>query len=141
MSTNSKTPRTKKYLYSSDGMLDIPDEIAVLAFCQQLELELNAANERIAELTHNQRIQDSITAQVMERAEKAEAEAEVFKSLYLNEQGRCEALREDAERYRHCLKHGFPICGPQWLCYGDNGAFAGDTASEVIDAARGKNES
>ena len=43
------------------------------------EADLVAANARIAELeelvsemTHNQRMQDSITAQVMERAEKAE---------------------------------------------------------------------
>ena len=80
---------------------------------------MNAAQEEINRLTQNQRMQDSITAQVMERAEKAEAqlahrngeivmaglkvaeleaENEVFKSLYLNEQGRSESLRVDAER-------------------------------------------
>ena len=79
---------------------------------------MNAAQEEINRLTQNQRMQDSITAQVMERAEKAEAqlahrngeivmaglkvaeleaENEVFKSLYLNEQGRCDMLRVDAE--------------------------------------------
>ena len=47
------------------------------------------AEGRVTELTHNQRIQDSATAAVMERAERAEAEAK--------------ALRKDAERYR-------------WLC-------------------------
>jgi hypothetical protein len=61
-------------------------------------LEIDRLKTVIGEMTINQRIQDSITAQVMERAEKAEAEAEVFKSLYLNEQGRCEALRVDVAR-------------------------------------------
>lgn len=40
----------------------------------ELEREVAALRERNAELVHNQRIQDSATAAVMERAEKAEAQ-------------------------------------------------------------------
>ena len=48
--------------------------------------EAQRLQERVNELNHNQRIQDSATAAVMDRAERAEAE--------------CAAARKDAERYR-----------------------------------------
>jgi len=115
--------------------------------CENLRLKLdseNALQEEINRLTHNQRMQDSITAQVMERAEKAEAEAEVFKSLYLNEQGRCEALRVDAERYRWLRKQGKPTSPESiWFARGVFG-FGGislwclDRLDEAIDEAMKK---
>ena len=88
MSTDSKTPRTdeifkclaKAMLYETGY-----EHFAILlkvarSGIEDLETDVSVANARIAELeklvsemTHNQRMQDSITAQVMERAEKAEA--------------------------------------------------------------------
>jgi hypothetical protein len=80
MSTDSKTPRTDAM---NSELINYPVHghiIRLTRFARQLETELAEANARIAELeklvsemTHNQRMQDSITAQVMERAEKAEA--------------------------------------------------------------------
>jgi len=58
---------------------------------------------------------------------------------YVKDIEEAQKLREDAGRYRHCQKHGFPICGPQWICYSDYGCFAGDTANEAIDAAMNGN--
>lgn len=43
---------------------------------QGIERNLKRAEERVSALTHNQRIQDGVTAAVMERAERAEAECE-----------------------------------------------------------------
>ena len=57
-----------------------------------------------------------------------EAENEVFKSLYLNEKGRCEMLRVDAERYRW-MKREVKRIPPGW------GIIGWDAA---IDAERGK---
>jgi hypothetical protein len=110
-------------------------------------LEIDRLKTVIGEMTINQRIQDSTTAAVMERAEKAEAEAEVFKSLYLNEQGRCEALRVDAERYQWLRKQAHPTSPESfWVARGGYGP-AGisiwwleslDAAIDAaIDAARG----
>jgi hypothetical protein len=84
MNTNSKTPRTDAAIVSAEYIRREMDYYAykfvLSSVAAELETELVAANARIAELeklvsemTHNQRMQDSITAQVMERAEKAEA--------------------------------------------------------------------
>ncbi|CAB4171400.1 hypothetical protein UFOVP1095_23 [uncultured Caudovirales phage] len=163
---------------------------------------MNAAQEEINRLTHNQQMQDSITAQVMERAEKAEdelsqlksyyaqnplggvartfqvmaeriaagenyevvisdyglltesmmhntitkleAEAEVFRNLYINEQAECAALKVDAERYRY-LQSQCGIVKPDaavvfnigfdWANVSDSDAL--DKATDAaIDAAR-----
>jgi len=48
-------------------------------------LEIDRLKTVIGEMTINQQMQDSITAAVMERAEKAEAENEVVRSMYLKE--------------------------------------------------------
>jgi hypothetical protein len=73
MSTDSKTPRTDAM---NSELINYPVHghiIRLTRFARQLETELAEANARISELTHNQRIQDSITAALMERAEKSEA--------------------------------------------------------------------
>jgi hypothetical protein len=84
MSTDSKTPRTYAAIVSAEYIRREMDYYAykfvLSSVAAELETELVAANARIAELetlvsemTHNQRIQDSITAAVQERAEKSEA--------------------------------------------------------------------
>ena len=69
----SDTPRTDViYTEYSTAM---PNALMVLAtFARTLERELAAAKAEVSRLTENQLLQDSATAAVMERAEKAEAE-------------------------------------------------------------------
>ena len=80
----------------------------------ELTEELAAAKAEISRLTENQRLQDSATAAVMERAETAEAEIA--------------ALREDAERYRWLRE--LPNADAM------NVKFCGCDLDTVIDAAR-----
>lgn len=76
--------------------------------------------------------------------ELAEAEA---MALVLSHEGRIarltaerDAAREDAERWRHALAHGFPVRnqtyrpGRVWIAF--PGEFGGDTPEQAIDAAR-----
>jgi len=104
-------------------------------------LEIDRLKTVIGEMTINQQMQDSITAAVMERAEKAEAENEVVRSMYLNEQGRCEALRVDAERYQwlrtdHPIQEGEPFIARSFI--GGISQWTLTFADEAIDAARSK---
>ena len=47
-----------------------------------------------------------------------------------------ERLRKDAERWRHCCVHGFPIRGPQIMAFAvGGGAHVGDTLEAAVDAA------
>lgn len=69
-----------------------------------LERENAELHADIAHLRHCAKLQDSATAAVMERAEKAEAELA--------------ALREDAKRYRW-LRDGDAVWRYRWLQDGD----------------------
>lgn len=42
---------------------------------------------------------------------------------------------EDAERFRFCLIHGFPVKGPQWTMKVSGELFLGNSPNETIDAA------
>ena len=71
--------------------------------------ERNALQERVNELNHSQRIQDSATAAVLERAERAEAE--------------CAAARKDAEQcickgnWQFIVTECEPLIGKQYKGY------------------------
>jgi len=106
----------------------------------KLQGELSAAKAELAEyaktvahMRDGARLQDSATAAVMERAERAEAELA--------------ACREDAERLDWCEKwQRFPsktrpiltAVEPKWTIASADGLrqFEGTTAREAIDAAR-----
>jgi hypothetical protein len=46
------------------------------------------------------------------------------------------ALRKDAERYRHCKAHGYPMSGPQCIAWTYDGRMVfGDTPEAAIDNA------
>ena len=120
MSADSKTPRTDKIKHSLAGYNE------AVALCEELETELadlresgmsnSDWTERIDTIEPGGESEDyeddcreairlcreiaaelaAANAQIVE----LKAENEVFKNLYLNEQGRCEALQVDAERYR-----------------------------------------
>lgn len=83
------------------------------------------------------------TARLRERIAELEAENEVFKSLYLNEQGRSESLWVDAERYRWLRKQDAPTTSKSFWVARGNG-YAGvsiwrlEPLDEAIDAARRK---
>jgi hypothetical protein len=141
MNTNSKTPRTDAAIVSAEYIRREMDYYAykfvLSSVAAELETELVAANARIAELenlvsemTHNQRMQDSITAQVMERAEKAEAE--------------CAGLRVGAERYQWLRKQAHPTSPESfWVArggYGPSGISIWwlESLDAAIDAAMGK---
>jgi len=83
-----------------------------------LHKELAAAQAEISRLTENQRLQDSATAAVMERAEKAEAELA--------------ACREDAERYRWLRKRDSVYPAPSY----QEDIASNDQIDRSIDAAR-----
>lgn len=53
-----------------------------------------------------------------------------------------DARRVAAERWCHCVAHGFPFRGPQWIARTPSGRYVlGDTANEAIDAAIAARES
>ena len=142
MSADSKTPRTDAYptkyverdidealnprgmsVHSGQVKLQSNHVQRIIARSRGIEMDLAAAHARIAEL---------------------EAENEVFKSLYLNEKGRCEMLRVDAERYRWLRKQGQPTSPDSiWVARGVFG-FGGvslwclDYLDAAIDVARRK---
>jgi len=125
MSADSKTPRTDFVAHETgDSEWNrFPNRFGrMMAHACILEAELSEANARIAAL---------------------EAEAEVFKSLYLNEQGQREALRVDAERYQWLRKQAHPTSPESfWVARGGYGP-AGisiwwlESLDAAIDAARG----
>jgi multidrug resistance efflux pump len=85
---------------------------------QRFNDRLDEAEASIAHLRHCARLQDSATAAVLERAERAEAELA--------------ALREDAERYRW-LRDGEIVCRNNFPAAKDK---AGNTLwFEELDAA------
>ena len=47
-----------------------------------------------------------------------------------------EALRKDAERWRHCKAHGHPMTGPQCIAWTYDGRMVfGPTSEEAVDNA------
>ena len=74
----------------------------------------------------------------------AETTAKIdWKRSYYAEAGKSDALRkelvalrEDAERYRHCKAHGHPMTGPQCLAWTYDGRMVfGATPEEALDNA------
>ena len=88
-------------------------------------------------------LQGAITMAGLKVAE-LEAENEVFKSLYLNEQGRSESLWVDAERYQWLRKQEHPTSPESfWVARGGYGPVGIsiwwlESLDEAIDAARSK---
>jgi multidrug resistance efflux pump len=100
------------------------EQRTTLASEQRFNDRLAEAEASIAHLRHCARLQDSATAAVLERAEKAEVELA--------------ALREDAERYRW-LRDGEIVCDTDFPAAKDK---AGNSLwlqelDAAIDAARG----
>ena len=93
-------------------------------------LEIDRLKTVISEMTINQQMQDSITAAVMERAEKAEAE--------------CAGLRVGAERYQWLRKQAHPTSPESfWVARGGYGPVGVsiwrlEPLDAAIDAARSK---
>jgi len=47
-----------------------------------------------------------------------------------------DALKVDAERWKHCVAHGFPISGPQCIARRSTGEMVcGATPQDAVDAA------
>lgn len=149
---SSDTPRThairaamhKKYpeLDTSNRLLYYM-EIAELygQECGDLEREHAALTAEVSRLTENQRLQNSATAAVMERAEKAEAEVKEQSRLHamgsereVRLMARVAELERDAGRYRW-LREGCNDKGSKAsLIAANHYGFEWDAA---IDAARG----
>ncbi|CAB4146441.1 hypothetical protein UFOVP501_22 [uncultured Caudovirales phage] len=125
MSADSKTPRTDAALVSAEYIRREMDYYAykfvLSSAAEELETDLTEAKARIADL------QGALGMAGLKVAE-LEAENEVIRSLYLNEQGRSESLWVDAERYRW-MKREVKRIPPGW------GIIGWDAA---IDAERGK---
>ena len=109
------------------------------------DLEESQMPARIKELYDEcAALRDCPTHGDSQRIKELEAENEVFKSLYLNEQGRSESLRVDAERYRWLRKQEHPTSPESfWVARGGYGPVGIsiwwlESLDEAIDAARGK---
>ena len=61
---------------------------------------------------------------------------DVVSSYELERERELEALRKDAERWRHCKAHGHPMTGPQCIAWTFDGHMVfGTTPEEAVDNA------
>jgi len=114
-------------------------------------LEIDRLKTVIGEMTINQQMQDSITAAVMERTERAESKIAhrngqiVMAGMKVAElEAECAGLRVDAERYQWLRKQAHPTSPESfWVArsgYGPSGISIWwlESLDEAIDAERSK---